>query len=106
MSTRLEMPNSITKFFWEICVFAKHVKHIAKSLATRALVPGKVIHIDLVRPITPTGYDRFKYGLLLTDDVTHATTGVLFKEKNQVKFELPKYTENMQIQHGITIQVF
>lgn len=106
MSTGLEMPDSITKFFCETCVFAKQVKHIAKGPATRALVPGEVIHTDLVGPITPTGYDGSKYGLLLTDDATRATTGVLLKEKSQVKIELPKYTENIQIQHGITIQAF
>ena len=56
--------------------------------------------------INPIEYDGSKYGLLLTDDATRATTVVLLIEKSQVKVELPKHTENMQIQYGITIQAF
>lgn len=78
------MPDSITKFFCKTCILAKQVKHIAKSPATRALIPGEVIYTDLVRLITPTGYDGFKYDLFLTDNAICATTGVLFL-KNKVK---------------------
>ncbi len=104
MSTGIEMPKSISKFFCETCVLAKQAKHISKSPATRALLPGERINTDLVGPITPIGYDGFKYGLLLTDDASCTTTGVLLKNKNQVKVELPKYTERMQTQYGIIIQ--
>lgn len=48
MSMGLKMPDSITKFFCETCVLVKQVKHIAKCLATMALIPGEVIHTDLV----------------------------------------------------------
>ncbi len=44
--------------------------------------------------------------MLLTDDVSRTTTRVLLKNKNQVKVELPKYTERMQTQYGIIIQAF
>lgn len=106
MSTGIEMPNSISKFFCETCVLAKQAKNISKGPAIRALLPEKRIHTDLVGSITLIGYDDSKYGLLLTNDALRTTTGVLLKNKNQVKFELPKYTERMQTQYGIIIQAF
>ena len=96
MSTAIEMSNSISKFLCERCVFAKQAKHISKGPATRALLPGERIYSDLVGPITPIGYDGSKYGLFLTDDASRTTTGVLLKNTNQVKVELPQYTERMQ----------
>ncbi len=64
MSTGIEMPNRISKFFCETCMLAKKAQHISKYLATRALLPGERINTDLVRPITPIGYDGLKYCLL------------------------------------------
>ena len=106
MPTGIEMPNSISKFFYEICVLAKQAKHISKCPAIRALLPGKRIYTDLVGPIIPMGYDGSKYGLLLTDDALRTTTKVFFKNKNQVKVELRKYTERIQTQYRIIIQAF
>lgn len=94
--TRIEMLNSISKFFCKTCVLAKQAKHILKNPATKALFPGKRIYTDLIGPITFIGYDGSKYSLLLTDDALHTTTGVFLKNKNHVKVELPKYTERMQ----------
>lgn len=81
MLSGLEMPESINNFFCETCVLAKQVKHISKIPAIRAEIPREIIYTDLVCPITPTGHDKSKYGLLLTDDATCATIGVLLKEK-------------------------
>lgn len=82
MSTGLEILDNITKFFFRTYVITKQVKHIAKSPATRTLIFGEVIHIDFVRPITPTGYNRSKYSLLLIDDAIRIITEVLFNEKS------------------------
>ena len=106
MSTGIEMPNSISKFFCKICMLAKQAKHISKDPATKALLPGERIYTDLVGPITPIRYDGSKYGLLLTNDALRTTMEVLLKNKNQVKVELPKYTEKMQTQYRIIIQAF
>lgn len=97
MSTGLEMPNSITQspLFCKTCILAKHVKHIPKGPATKAEISGRIIRTDLVRLAIPIGYDRSKYGLLLTDDAARATTGILLKTKSQVKIELPKYTARL-----------
>ena len=103
MSTKIEMPNNISKFFCKTCVLAKQAKHISKSLAIRVLLPRERIHIDLVGSITSIEYDGSKYDLLLIDDALRTTTGVLLKNKNQVKVELPKYTKRMQTQYGIII---
>lgn len=108
ISTRLEMPDSIIQsqlFYWTY-IFAKQVKHISKSPVTRAKTPREIIHTDLVGPITPTGYDGSKYGLLLTDDATRATAEILLREKSKVKVELPRYTARLQMQHVITVQGF
>ena len=106
MNTGIEMPHKISKFFCERYVLAKQAKHISKSPATKGLLPGVRIHTDLVGPIVSVGYDGSKYGLLLTDDVLRTTTGVLLKNKNPVKVEIPKYTERMQTQYGIIIKAF
>ncbi len=48
MSTGIEMPNSMTKFFCEIYVFANQAKYISKGPATTALFPGEKIYTHLV----------------------------------------------------------
>lgn len=100
------MPKSISKFFCETYVLAKQTKQIPKSPPTRALIPGERIYIDLVGQITPIGYDGSKYVLLLTDNASCTTTGVLLKNKNQVEVELSKYTKRMHIQYEIIILAF
>ena len=106
MSTRMEMLNSISKFFYKICVFVTQAKHISKNPITKTLLPEKRIYTDLVGPITSIGYNGSNYDLFLIDDALRTTMGVLLKNKNQVKVELPKYTEKMQTQYGIIIQAF
>lgn len=97
MSSGLKMPKSMNKFFCKIYILAKKVKYISKIPVIRAKVSGKIIHIDLVGLITLIRYNGSKYSLLLIDIAIRVTTGVLLKEKRQVKVELPKYTENLQI---------
>lgn len=63
-------------------MLAKQTKYIPKSPATKALIPGERIHIDLVRPITSVRYNNSKYGLLLTDNTSRTTTGVFLKNKS------------------------
>lgn len=106
ISTGIEMPNNISKFFCETYMLAKQAKHISKDLAIKVLFRGERIHTDLVRSITSIRYNGSMYGLLLTDDALRTTTKVLLKNKNQVKVELGKYTERMQTQYGIIIQAF
>lgn len=70
MLSGLEMLESINNFFCKTCVLGKQVKHIFKILVIRAEIPREIIHTDLFGPITLTGYEKSKYGLLLTDDAT------------------------------------
>lgn len=61
--TEIEIPNSISKFFYKTFVLAKQVKYILKDPAIRVLLPKKRIYISLVNPITFIVYNNFKYSL-------------------------------------------
>ena len=63
ISIKLYILDRFTNFFYETCVFAKYVKHIAKGPATRALITGKIICTDNIRSIILTDYNGSKYGL-------------------------------------------
>lgn len=91
------MAKNMIKFFYKTYILIKQVKHIPIILVTRVKISRKIIYIDLVSLIISTKYDRSKYSLFLIDDVTHAITGVFFKQKIQVKVKLSKYTKNLQI---------
>lgn len=54
MSSSLEIPKNINKFFCKTCVLAKQVKHIFKIPLIKAKVLEEIIHIDLVSFITLT----------------------------------------------------
>lgn len=95
ISIEIEIPNNILKFFCEIYILAKQVKYISNAPTIKALLPEKRIYTDLIGLFIPIGYDNSKYGLLLINDVSNTTTGVILKNKSHVKVELPKYTEKM-----------
>lgn len=82
MSTGIEIPNSISKFFYEIYVLIKQAKHISKNPAIRTLLSRKRIYTNLVGPIILIRYNGSNYGLLLTNNVLCITTKMLFKNKN------------------------
>ncbi len=65
-----------------------------------------MVHTDLICPITPTGYNRSKYCLFLTDDATRITEGKLFKTKSQVEQAIPRYTNKMERQLKLKLKAF
>lgn len=69
-------------------------------------MPKEIIYKDLVGLIIPIRYYRSKYSLFLTNNLTCAIISMLLKEKCQVNIKLLKYSDNMQIQYKIIIQVF
>lgn len=52
------MFDSINKFFYENCIFAKQVKYNSKILFSKVEVFEETIHTDIVNYITQIGYDR------------------------------------------------
>lgn len=77
-----DIPSDITLENCEACMLANSVKSVKHTPATRAKNRLDLVHIDLIGPITPTGYDGSKYGLCLTDDKTRATNAMVTKDKS------------------------
>lgn len=92
MSSDLKIPESIN------CIFLKKGKYIFKVYITRIKVSRKIIYLNLVDFIIPIRYEKStKNSLFLTDDATYTRISMFFKKKSQVKVELLKYIQNMQI---------
>lgn len=70
---------------------------ILLKVKLEAFITKKVIHINLVRSITPRYYEKYKYSLLLINNETCTIIKFLIRKKSQIKTKLLKYTENMYI---------
>lgn len=96
MTTRLPISANTPIFFCKLCILAKQTRHILQILINREVEALARVHIDLIRLITPTEYDRSKYCLLLINDTTRVIDGELFKIKADVKDAIPRYTNRME----------
>jgi hypothetical protein len=65
--TNANFPKSPCK----ACSIAKPLKHMRKVTSKRVFEPFDKIHVDTFM-INPVGYNSHKYGLIFTDEVTHA----------------------------------
>ena len=106
MTTGLQILANPPVFFCEPYVLAKQIRHVLRISSNREIEALAMVHIDLIGPIMPTGYDRSKYCLLLTDDATRVTDGELFKTKADVEDAIPRYTNRMERQLKRKLQAF
>ena len=81
-----------------ICVEGKQTKLPHNQNRARAMRPLQLVHSDVMRPISPTSYDKKRWIVTFIDDFTHFTTAYLMENKSEV-FDHFKIYEAMATAH-------
>lgn len=69
----------------ESCLMSKSCKLPFKQIRTRADKPVKILHIDIMGPISPASHPKeFRFVLVLIDDCTRIAATYYVKHKNEV----------------------
>lgn len=70
IATGLEILFKSELIFYESYIFVKQIRYILYQLSKWEIQALARVYTNLIGPITPTGYNGFRYYLLLTDDTT------------------------------------
>ena len=54
--------------FCRSCTLGQSIRTVSRTPQTRASWNFETIHVDVIRPITPTGFNGSKWSLVITDD--------------------------------------
>ena len=66
---------------------------------------GDMIHVDVVGPILPVGFNGHRWGLLVMDGRTQAWWGYTFKHKDKASVFLRRFIVDMKTQYSIEVKV-
>ena len=98
ITTGIKIKNNYMPDICRGCVDEKHSWNVSHESETWAKNPCKLMHVDLIGPITPTKYNDHKYVLILTDDYFRASILQTMISKNEVKKILVKVYMKIQNQ--------
>lgn len=70
VATGIEICNQHIPNVCDGCAQGKHTIDINHEAASRARLAYDLVHLDLLGPITPVGYDGSKYAAFLTNDLS------------------------------------
>lgn len=86
------------------CAQGKHTIDINHHAASRADLAYDLVHLDLLGPITPVGYNDSNYAAFLTDDLSRSQWKFDLKTKSALGKVLEEFHQMIQTQKGQTIK--
>ncbi|KAK7580454.1 hypothetical protein V9T40_001083 [Parthenolecanium corni] len=93
----------------EVCIPAKATKKSCPSVCFKNTEPLKLIHTDLMGPITPSSFQfGNKYIITFTDDATRYVWAYPLPDKTCVHVAVSKFLNNVRLLKGqsATVQEF
>ena len=107
LATGINLRNNFMPDVCEPCALGKITRDINHAPATRrAKNPFDLIHMDLIGPITPRGFDGTLYSIILTDDAKRATWNYNIKSKSDWPAIVMEHYEMIKTQTGLSIKAY
>jgi transposase InsO family protein len=107
MTTGIELDErEDTPEFCRPCVMSKSMRTVSRKPQERATNTFDLIHLDVLGPITPIGYNGHRWALFLTDDHARYRWGYTFKEKGEAYSTIVNFITMAQTQYNKTIRRF
>lgn len=104
VATGIEIRNQYMPDVCDGCAQGKHTIDINHQAASRAVLAYDLVHLDLLGPITPTGYDGTKYAAFLTDDQSRCQWKFNLKVKGALGKVLQEFHQMIKTQTGHTVK--
>jgi hypothetical protein len=89
----------------EACSIAKPLKYQRKLSTKRAFEVFDKVHVDTFM-IDPVAHNGHKYGIVFTDEATHARWGYTFKAKDEAFNCVKQFIAMVETQYGRKIKAF
>jgi hypothetical protein len=67
---KLNLIGSTDEFNCTACRLGDAKKQVSRIPQARTTTPFDLIHIDVIGPITPTGYNHHRWGITFVEDCT------------------------------------
>ena len=78
------------------CEIGKSLRTVSRKPQDRPEHVGDMIHVDVVGPISPVGFNGHRWGILITDGSTRARWGYTFKHKDEASAFLRRFIVDMK----------
>jgi len=82
------------------CIISKAVRTQSKQPQQRCEHAFDKLHVDLLGPITPTGYDGSNWAMIKTDDASRARWLSTFRKKGDAKIYIQDFITAIHTQYG------
>jgi transposase InsO family protein len=107
MTTGMELDErEDTAEFCKPCIMSKSMRTVSRKPQERATNTFDLIHLDVLGPITPMGYNGHRWALFLTDDYARYRWGYTFKEKGEAYSTIVNFITMAHTQYNKTIKRF
>ena len=89
----------------DLCELGKSLRTVSRKLQDRPEHVGDIIHVDVVGLISLVGFNRHRWGLLVTDSSTRARWGYTFKHKHEASVFLRRFIVYIKTQYSVEVKI-